>query len=84
MTDQPHDDELEDELVLGDLLNHVLNKGVVITGDVTISIADIDLIRVGLSVLLSSVETEERKLRAGTPGEERNGDVSVLPAPGEP
>jgi len=39
------DDEIEDEqLVLGDLLNHVLDKGVVIGGTVTISVADIDLI----------------------------------------
>lgn len=58
-------DEIDDErLVLGELLNHVLDKGVVITGDVTISIADIDLLRVGLSLVLTSVETEARRDRA--------------------
>jgi hypothetical protein len=51
----------DDRLVLGDLLNHVLDKGVVLTGDVTISVADIDLIRVGLSVVISSVETMEQR-----------------------
>ena len=55
------DDEIDDEqLVLGDLLNHVLDKGVVITGSVTISIADIDLLIVDLRLLLSSVETSLR------------------------
>ena len=49
-----------EQLVLADLLNHVLDKGVVITGEVTISVADVDLIRVGLSVLLAAVETIER------------------------
>jgi hypothetical protein len=56
-----HDDEIDDEqLVLGDLLNHVLDKGVVITGSVTISIANIDLLIVDLRLLLTSVETSLR------------------------
>ena len=54
----PRDDELETEqLILGDLLNHVLDKGVVISGTVTISVADIDLLLVDLRLLLTSVET---------------------------
>lgn len=51
--------ESEERLVLGELLNHVLDKGVVIAGDVTISVADIDLIRLGISLYLTSVETIE-------------------------
>lgn len=47
----------EEELVLSELLNHVLDKGVVISGDVTISIADVDLVKVGLTVVLSAVES---------------------------
>ena len=55
---EPNDDEVEDrQLVLGDLLNHVLDKGVVISGDVIISIADIDLLSVDLKLVLSSVQT---------------------------
>jgi gas vesicle structural protein len=73
----PVDDE---QLVLGDLLNHVLDKGVVITGDVTISIADIDLVRVGLSVLLSSVETAERT--SASRRTHHNADVPLLPDEG--
>ena len=56
------DDEIDtEELVLGDLLNHVLDKGVVIGGTVTISIADIDLLVLDLRLLLSSVETVVRR-----------------------
>jgi hypothetical protein len=57
-----HDDDAIDteELVLGDLLNHVLDKGVVIGGTVTISVADIDLLMLDLRVLLTSVETAMR------------------------
>ena len=51
--------ESEERLVLGELLNHVLDKGVVIAGDVTISVADIELIRLGISLYLTSVETIE-------------------------
>ena len=49
-----------ERLVLGDLLNHVLDKGVVISGTVTISIANIDLLLVDLRLLLTSVETATR------------------------
>ncbi|MGI8496576.1 MAG: gas vesicle protein [Gemmatimonadaceae bacterium] len=57
---EPADLGASEQLVLADLLNHVLDKGVVITGEVTISVADIDLIRVGLSLFLAAVETIER------------------------
>jgi len=52
--------EINKEITILDVLDRVLNKGVVITGDIVISVADIDLIYVGLRVLLSSVETMER------------------------
>ena len=56
------DDEIDSEqLVLGDLLNHVLDKGVVIGGTVTISVADIDLLMLDLRLLLTSVETTMRR-----------------------
>ncbi|QQR47027.1 gas vesicle protein [Myxococcus xanthus] len=40
-----------------ELLDRVLNKGVVISGDLVISVADVDLIYLGLRLLLTSVET---------------------------
>ena len=47
----------EDQLVLSDLINRVLDKGVVISANVTISIADIDLIQLDLRLLISSFAT---------------------------
>jgi hypothetical protein len=71
----PNDDpSLDDQqLILGDLLNCVLDKGVVISGQVTISIADIDLLMLDLRLLLSSVQTalERQGLRS-------DGDLSLL------
>ncbi len=43
-----------ERLSLCEALDRILNKGAVITGDLTISVADIDLIYVGLRVLISS------------------------------
>jgi hypothetical protein len=42
---------------LCETLDRVLNKGAVIAGDIVISIADIDLIYIGLSLTVTSVET---------------------------
>lgn len=53
----------EIELSLLETLDHVLNRGLVIAGEITISVADIDLIFLGLNVLLSSVETANEVLR---------------------
>jgi len=48
------------DVTLVELLDRVLNKGVTVSGDIVISVADVDLIYVGLRLLLSSVETMER------------------------
>jgi hypothetical protein len=48
------------EVTLLELVDRVLNKGVVVTGDITLSVADVDLVYVGLRVLLASVGTIER------------------------
>jgi len=53
----------EADLSLLETLDHVLNRGLVIAGEITISVADIDLIFVGLNVLVSSVETANEVLR---------------------
>ena len=50
----------EKNVTLLDLLDRMLDKGVVLTGDMTISVANVDLVYVGLKVLLSSVETIEQ------------------------
>ena len=48
------------ELTILDVLDRALTKGVVIWGDITISVADVDLVYVGLKALLCSVDTAER------------------------
>jgi gas vesicle structural protein len=50
---------LREEITLLELVDRVLNKGVVLTGDITLSVADVDLVYVGLRVLLASVATLE-------------------------
>jgi hypothetical protein len=49
--------EGDSEISLLDILDHVLNTGVVIQGSLVISLAGVDLIYVGLSAVLTSVET---------------------------
>lgn len=48
------------QVTLVEVLDRVLNKGAVLTGGITISVADIPLIYVGLNLLIASVETLAR------------------------
>ena len=56
MSDARVDDT--EQLVLSDLLNRVLDRGVVITGTVVISVAEVDLLRVGVNIFIAAIETE--------------------------
>ena len=49
-----------EELTLLELVDRVLTKGVTLTGDITLAVADVDLVYVGLRVLLASVPTLDR------------------------
>lgn len=71
----------ESNLVLSDLINRVLDTGVVISGHVTISIADIDLLELDLKLLLTSIETAAQKqLRLDNPpSAEADANASLLP-----
>jgi Gas vesicle protein len=48
------DPELDASLL--DLVDHVLNKGVVVTGDVMLGLADVDLIYLRLTALLCAAD----------------------------
>ncbi|MDT7605218.1 MAG: hypothetical protein QOF61_3215 [Acidobacteriota bacterium] len=50
------------DLSLLETLDHVLARGIVIAGEITISVADVDLIFMGLNVLLTSTETAREVL----------------------
>src|SRR3954470_4594574 len=52
----------DEELSLLETLDHVLDRGLVIAGEVTIAVADIDLVYLGLNLLLGSVESVNRVL----------------------
>ena len=53
----------EEDVSLVEILDHVLNAGVVIHGSVVISLAGVDLVYLGLNVILTSVETALRSLQ---------------------
>lgn len=59
--DVPAERSAEEQVTLLELLDRVLDKGVVLSGDITLSVADVDLVYVGLRVLLSSVEAAQRR-----------------------
>ncbi|MBI4690612.1 MAG: gas vesicle protein K [Nitrospirae bacterium] len=78
-------------ITLVETMDRVLNKGVILNGDLTISVADVDLIFVGIRVLLASVGTAE-KMRCGYKryeydrgnvgtGEDENEDVTLPSIP---
>jgi hypothetical protein len=52
---------LEREVALVDLVDRLLGGGVVIAGDITLAVADVDLVYVGLRALITSVATAEEK-----------------------
>jgi hypothetical protein len=59
----------ESDVALIDLVDRLLGGGVVIAGDITLSVADVDLVRISLRALISAVG----KL------EEQHGVEAVLP-----
>jgi Gas vesicle protein len=63
----PHDRAIERpgharEIALVDLIDRLLDGGVVIHGDITLAVADVDLLYVGLRALVASVNTIEEKM----------------------
>ena len=62
MADEELEIDKDEELSLLETLDHVLDHGLVIAGEVTIAVAEVDLVFLGLNVLLGSVETVDRVL----------------------
>jgi len=58
--------ESDDQLSLVDILDHVLNQGIILRGNLVISLAGVDLVYVGLDVILTSVETALRHMGHAT------------------
>jgi len=60
-------DDLHDDFSLLDILDHVLNQGVILRGNLVISLVGVDLIDVGLDVILTSVETALQHMSPALP-----------------
>ena len=52
--------DLQRQVTLLDLVDRILDKGAVIRGQVVLTVADVDLVKLDLSLLLASVEALER------------------------
>ncbi|HET8960256.1 gas vesicle protein [Nocardioides sp.] len=53
-----HSGRVQPEVALVDLLDRLLGAGVVISGDVTISLSGVDLVQIRLHALITSVRAE--------------------------
>lgn len=51
------------DLTMLETLDHLLDRGVVVAGEATISIADVDLLYLGLNVVLGNVDAVDRLRR---------------------
>jgi hypothetical protein len=51
----------EQDVALIDLVDRLLGGGVVIAGDITLAVADVDLVYVGLRALIASVASAQEK-----------------------
>jgi hypothetical protein len=58
------------DVTLLELLDRLLVGGVAIQGDITLAVADIDLVDVSLRLVVGAVETVGRDLRGPLPGRE--------------
>ena len=52
------DQELEPQVSLVDLLDRLLGAGVVLSGDIVISLAGVDLVQIRLHALIASVRAD--------------------------
>jgi len=48
------------QLTIIDLIDRILDKGVVINGDITISIVGVDLLSLKINLVIASLETAKR------------------------
>lgn len=65
----------DEEVSLLDIVDHVLNTGIVLHGSLVISLAGVDLVYIGLEAVVTSVETARRLLDA----ESGHSPAAVLP-----
>lgn len=59
------EDEDNERVSICEVLDRVLNKGVVVAGEITISVAGVDLLYLGVHLVLTSIETARESLGGG-------------------
>jgi hypothetical protein len=77
--------ELEESLQgvsLCEVLDRVLNKGVVLSGEIIISVAGVDLVYLGLNLVLTSIDTAQRSGLNGAANNGRTIDAGKVDANG--
>jgi hypothetical protein len=57
---------------LAEVLDRVLNKGAVVSGEVVISVAGIELVYLGLNVVLTSIQTARECVLESSEGAQRD------------
>ena len=73
--------ELEESLQgvsLCEVLDRVLNKGVVLSGEIVISVAGVDLVYLGLNLVLTSIDTAQRSGLNGPAADGRTIDAGKV------
>ena len=55
--------DLQRQVALLDLVDRILEKGAVIRGQLVIAVADVDLVKLDLSLLLGAADALERHVR---------------------
>lgn len=58
-TDSLTSADLARQVTLLDLVDRIIDKGAVIRGQIVLAVADVDLVKLDLSLLLAAVETLE-------------------------
>lgn len=76
MSDAPAGSYADREVSLVEVLDRALGAGVVLSGDITLSLADIDLVQLSLRLVVGSVSTLQRA--------EVGGDAERRPEPIDP
>ncbi|MEU8588806.1 gas vesicle protein [Streptomyces sp. NPDC048664] len=64
---QPPDHVAGPPVALIDLLDRLLNGGAVLTGDLVLSIADVDLVHINLRAVIRSITSDDPAPRCGIP-----------------
>jgi hypothetical protein len=58
-------DHLGEDVALVEVIDRVIDRGVVLTGDVVLSVADVDLVHLGIQLFISSEDTARALGRGG-------------------